>query len=226
MKETRWYGDWEKTFPKKVKKHNSRGLKALEFVRDSQVEIEGVVEYFGGTGNHSRQIQEVLKPEWHMVFDLHPEACAALRVLPLPLKVVQEEFSVASARDLYPDLVVLDSHNFTLMKLKEEHVDSLRRIFDRRPAALVANDLAGEYFWMIRKAYAEHLELASLTYEEYVHYLALWFWEEFGYGMPAYWHGAPAGSLRPGPGVFVLRPGEAKPVIHPNIGMQPRGGTL
>jgi hypothetical protein len=115
-----WYGDWEVQFPKKVVHHNRRGLRALEFLRDSHLEVEGVVEYFGGTGNHSRQVQEVFHPEWHLVFDPHPAAYAHLRALPLPLKVIREEFAVATARELYPDLVVLDSNIVTLKTVQDE----------------------------------------------------------------------------------------------------------
>lgn len=224
-KSAAWYGEWERNFPDKVVKHNARARKALEFVREAGVPTVGVVEYFGGTGNYSRMIQELWQPEWHVVFDIHPAACEALRALPLPLKVLQEEFALSAGRDLDPDVVVMDSHNFTLMKLQEDHRTSLDLIFARRPAALVVNDLLGEYFWWTRKAYAEHLGVDKLSYEQYIHFLAIWWLEEFGYGMRAYWHGAPQGSLRPGPGVYVLLPGEAKPMIHPNVGMPPRDST-
>jgi hypothetical protein len=105
-KEQEWYAKW---LPH-MGKHLEIGVEVFLTLQGQP--IQRIVEYFGGMGKQTHTLQKLFHPSLHVVFDNHPDACAHLRGLGLPLDVRCEEFTAAVEHEFQPDLAVLDFPDF------------------------------------------------------------------------------------------------------------------
>lgn len=167
-----WFLEWALRSPKDAGIHLTAGLKCYEMAAD--LDIYSAVEYFGGIGAQSLMIQDLFRPEDHVVMDYSPEA--ARHLARLGGKWVSDWADSYEPRNYRTaDLVGLDFGDLTVWKTREgeKHRELMNRVFDGEPQAVVLTDVACRYLHLHRERYETLLGAGTCaTYPSYLDALA------------------------------------------------------
>lgn len=191
-----WFLDWVRREPEQVSRHLTAGFMAYGALQQLYGHtLETAREYFGGIGAQTMMIQELLRPQFHSVIDISPDAA-------LMLGTGLREPGLWSARaDAYApesyaeaELVGLDFGDLTAWRLRpgQKQRELLDRVMSRPPKAVVLTDIAGPRLHLHRERYAQVLGVPPdrLTrYDVYLACLSDWIRAHYEYALLAgYWH--------------------------------------
>lgn len=198
-----WYIDWAIKNPRKISDSITVGWYAYSSLLSvyEPEEIDTAWEPFGGIGAQSFIIQDLFRPNPHLVGEYTDPAVAHLRaVLPSAVTVMKQD-AYATARST-ADLVGLDFGDLTCWKLRDgqPHRDLIDRVFQAEPKAVVLTDVAAPRLHLHAARYEALLGTGTCgSYTAYLPALADLLEEMYGYVVVAgfYHRGAAKMALVP-----------------------------
>lgn len=226
-----WFVDWVLREPSQVSRHLTAGMYAYLAVSMfyGPGEIRTVREYFGGMGVQSLVIQQLFRPQDHIVRDYSSGAVEYLRELLSGrggVQVHQADAYDLNSTDHRADLVGLDFGNFTAHRLRpgQKQRSLLDAVMLAEPKAVVLTDIAGPRLHLHRARYGEVLGLPGYAplrdYPHYLDALSDWLRAHYGYVVAQGFYHRWSAVLALVPGHRLARPGYIRPVPEHPVGLE------
>lgn len=180
-----WFLDWVERRPKEVSDHVACGYWCYSELVNSMMEFGSVTEYFGGAGFQSTIIRNLFSPSIHHIADISAKSCSHLESLfggrrdttYVGIHCVDvSKHSLPSA-----GLVGFDAGDLTALTLTRQHGETLSRIVEGKPKAIVLTDIAGPRLHLQRNCYSKIIWNDCINYPTYLHGLAEYIRKTFGY---------------------------------------------
>lgn len=179
-----WFLEWALRAPRDAGVHLTAGWHAYSAL--AQLQVSSAVEYFGGLGAQSLMIQELFKPEVHVVYDYSNEAVNHIDVHVPNATVIQADSYDPVWNQPFADLVGLDFGDLTVWKTREgeKHRALMDRVFAEDPKGVVLTDVACRYLHLHRERYETLLGWGTCgNYPDYLDALAARIEELYDYTM-------------------------------------------
>lgn len=182
-----WFLDWVERRPKEVSDHVACGYWCYAELANKMMEFDSVTEYFGGTGFQSTIIRNLFNIREHLVMDQSAKSCEHLFRLfsNQPHPATTNVKCVDSLTTVVPkdegDLIGFDAGDLTALTLTRQHGETLSRIVEGKPTAIVLTDIAGPRLHLQRDRYSKIIWNDCINYPTYLHGLAEYIRKTFGY---------------------------------------------
>tara|TARA_R100000322_G_scaffold139084_1_gene94869 strand:+ start:496 stop:1224 length:729 start_codon:yes stop_codon:yes gene_type:complete len=176
---------WTKNHWSHVQVHIAAQFYCLKKLDEENIKVESVTEYFGGSGFGSALIQNVLKPEHHVIYDLDDECVEHLEAQPI-LKSTQISKGDAKETMLgkkHFDLRYADFWRMSAYKLLGEWKQQCDSLFSNNAKAVYMADTSIWSIYLQKQLFENALGCKIESKKEYLNGYSKKIWDTYGYRM-------------------------------------------